>query len=71
MLQALNSSNDVYLLFQISLWFLDNTEVLPPIHLKLHIFNIEKAFISIMIIIKEDFKISTASNKSSFKTTAM
>ena len=34
-------------------------------------FNIEKAFISIMIVIKEDLKTSTANNKSSFKTTAI
>ena len=71
-LQALNSSNHVSsLVFQISLWFLDNTEVLPPTHVKLHMFNIEKAFNSIIIIIKEDLKTSTASNKSSFKTTAL
>lgn len=72
MLQALNSSNDVSSLqFQISLWFSDNTEVLPSTHLKPHMFNTEKAFISIMIIIKEDLKTSTARNKSSFKTTTI
>ena len=72
MLQALDSSSDLsYLLFQISLWFLDDSEVLPSTHLKLHRLNMEKAFISIMIIIKEDFKMSTVSNRSSLNTTAL
>lgn len=62
MLQALNSSNHVSsLVFQIFPYDFQTILKFPPCtHVKLHMFNIEKAFISIMIIIKEDLKTSTA-----------